>query len=169
MPREKEMSLNVKRKETPMKMPSCLTPIQLRPDEDNVVSPLGFDVSVTAHRQEREAAYSLIEFKRPTGREDLPAQVHDEVEEGLYILEGQATITVGHQEIKGPAGTFVCIPPGVAHRIHNTGTGPMTLLLIATPGSLKQFLEELSDCMETAGDPSPLEVLVFFLLLHLVE
>jgi mannose-6-phosphate isomerase-like protein (cupin superfamily) len=163
------MSLNGKRKETPMTTPSCLTTIQLEPGEDNAVSPLGFDVRVTAHQQERDAAYGLVEFKRPTVREDLPAQVHDDVEEGLYILEGEATIMVGHQEIKGLAGTFVCIPRGVAHRIHNTGTGPMALLLIATPGSFKQFFEEFSDRVATPDNPSPLEVLVFFLLLHLVE
>ena len=152
-----------------MTITCCLTTIQQGLGQDNAVSPLGFDVSVTAHRQEREAAYGLIEFKRSTGRQDLAAQIHGEVEEGLYILEGDATITVGHQEIKGPAGTFVCIPRGVAHRIHNTGTGPMTLLLIATPGSFKQFFEEFAEYVAAPGNPLPMEVLVFFLLLHLVE
>jgi mannose-6-phosphate isomerase-like protein (cupin superfamily) len=147
----------------------CLTSIQQGLGQDNAVSPLRFDVSVTAHRQESNAAYGLLEFKRPTRGEGLPAQVHDEVEEGLYILEGQATITVGHQQIAGPAGTFVSIPRGVAHTIHNTGTGPLTLLLMATPGSFEPFFEELAGYVAPPANPLPLEVLVFFLLLHLAE
>ncbi len=72
-----------------------------------------------------------ISFFPPSAH--APGHVHDDQEEVVYCLEGQGKlVTQGKSEAIRP-GTFMVIPPGVAHSINNTGQQTIKLLYLFSP------------------------------------
>ena len=74
--------------------------------------------------------FGIIEIV--AGRE-LEEHVHQEEDDGFYILEGELTFTFGDHEAAAPAGTFVLVPPGVSHGFRNDGRVPVRMLNIHAP------------------------------------
>jgi mannose-6-phosphate isomerase-like protein (cupin superfamily) len=64
----------------------------------------------------------------------LEEHVHAEEDDAFYILEGELTFTFGGETAAAPPGTFVLIPPGVAHGFRNDGATPVRMLNIHAPG-----------------------------------
>lgn len=66
---------------------------------------------------------------------ELPA--HDETgsgqEEVFIVLEGDATIIAGEDEVPGPAGTFTRYAPETKRSIKNSSDSPVRVLLIGVP------------------------------------
>ena len=58
---------------------------------------------------------------------------HAESEEVYHILAGAGRMTLGERELDVAAGDTVCIRPGTAHRIRNTGKEPLVLLCCCAP------------------------------------
>jgi len=58
---------------------------------------------------------------------------HRTTEELYYILEGSGRMTLGAREFMVSAGDTICIAPGTAHRIHNTGSGRLRILCSCAP------------------------------------
>ena len=58
---------------------------------------------------------------------------HRTTEELYHILEGSGRMTLGAHEFTVSAGDTVCIAPGTAHRIRNTGPGRLRILCSCTP------------------------------------
>lgn len=58
---------------------------------------------------------------------------HRMTEELYYILDGQGLMTLGTATFEVARGDTVCIAPGVAHRIRNTGTTELSILCACTP------------------------------------
>ncbi len=75
---------------------------------------------------------SLAEEVLPVGAE-VNRHHHLETEEVYYILSGNGRMTVGAQARDVKAGDAVFIPRGQAHTLVNTGTEPVTLLLVCGP------------------------------------
>jgi quercetin dioxygenase-like cupin family protein len=78
--------------------------------------------------------FNLVEIE-PGG--EIPE--HDESESGqveLYvILEGEATLRLGGEELEAPAGTFASIEPAASRTILNRSQGKVTAMLIGVdPG-----------------------------------
>ena len=63
----------------------------------------------------------------------LEEHVHAEEDDAFYILEGELTVTFGAEEAAAPPGTFVLIPPGLAHGFRNDGATPVRMLNIHAP------------------------------------
>src|SRR5215470_1886667 len=61
---------------------------------------------------------AVFEHVLPPGS-DTELHVHRKIEELFYVLEGQLSFVAGEQITRGGAGTFVFVPPGVAHRVSN--------------------------------------------------
>ena len=58
------------------------------------------------------------------------------LEEIYYFLEGDGIMEVDGREMPVAAGDAVLVPPGSDHGFHNTGGGPLRLLLIwGRPGA----------------------------------
>ena len=51
----------------------------------------------------------------------------------LYILAGEAAITVEGREVPLKAGQGLHVPAGVAHRFHNPSTVPVDFLVVSSP------------------------------------
>ena len=59
--------------------------------------------------------------------------LHRATEELYFILEGSGEMTLGAQVFMVAAGDTVCIAPGTAHRIRNTGADRLRILCSCTP------------------------------------
>jgi len=71
---------------------------------------------------------------------------HRVAEEIYYITHGQGRMRVGEECHEVRAGDAVAIPPGVPHKLWNTGSGPLRLLCCCAPAY------EHDDTFLTAND-----------------
>lgn len=53
--------------------------------------------------------------------------------ESFYVLEGEMTFTAGRRELRAEAGSWVQVPPGVAHTFAFPGDRPVRFLNLHTP------------------------------------
>ena len=63
----------------------------------------------------------------------LEEHVHAEEDDAFYILEGEMTFLFGDEEAAAPPGTFVLVPPGVAHGFRNDGDMPVRMSTSTRP------------------------------------
>jgi mannose-6-phosphate isomerase-like protein (cupin superfamily) len=63
----------------------------------------------------------------------LEEHVHAEEDDAFYILDGEMTFFFGAEEAVAGPGTFVLVPPGVAHGFRNDGSAPVRMLNIHAP------------------------------------
>lgn len=75
---------------------------------------------------------SLAEEVLPVGAA-VGRHHHVETEEIYYILQGTGRMTVGSEVREVEAGDAVFIPRRETHTLENTGTVPMTILLVCGP------------------------------------
>jgi mannose-6-phosphate isomerase-like protein (cupin superfamily) len=75
---------------------------------------------------------SLAEEVLPVGAA-VGRHHHLLTEEVYYILSGRGRMTVGAQVREVETGDAVFIPRGQTHTLENTGTEPMTILLVCGP------------------------------------
>jgi mannose-6-phosphate isomerase-like protein (cupin superfamily) len=83
-------------------------------------------VDVTAHKGE------FFRVLQQTGRDAGPAETHggDQI---VYIVEGEAVITVGKDERRTGPGSLVMIPAGARHHVRNAGGAPLFFLTVYAP------------------------------------
>jgi mannose-6-phosphate isomerase-like protein (cupin superfamily) len=68
---------------------------------------------------------------------------HHTSEELYYITQGEGLMTLGAMEFAVQAGDTVCIPPGTAHCIKNTGRKDMKILCCCAPAYAHEDTELL--------------------------
>lgn len=73
-------------------------------------------------------------YEVPPGRSGFPYHFHCVNEEALFVLEGEATLRLGAEEVPVRAGDYVALPvgPASAHQLLNTGAGPLRYLCLST-------------------------------------
>ena len=85
---------------------------------------------------------SLAEEVLPAGAA-VGRHHHLETEEIYYILHGTGRMTVGSDVREVGAGDAIFIPRGHTHTLKNTGSTPMTILLVCGPAySYEDHYEE---------------------------
>ena len=77
-------------------------------------------------------AQSLAQAVVPAGATTLLHR-HRLTEEIYHFTQGQGRMRVGGHVFEVAAGDTVCIPPGAAHNLENTGSIEMQLLCACTP------------------------------------
>jgi mannose-6-phosphate isomerase-like protein (cupin superfamily) len=83
---------------------------------------------------------------------------HAQLTDIFYVLEGELAIELeGAWRILGP-GSFVLVPPGVAHTFANRGPAPARVLNIQQPAGLEQYLKEAVRRMVEGHPWSPSEM-----------
>ena len=86
---------------------------------------------------------------------EVGAHYHNRMEEFFYVVEGEATLTSGDRTVRGGPGTFLFVPPGVAHSYGNPGPDPARLLLITTPPGFENYFAEMAQLPTLSGRPDP--------------
>ena len=58
---------------------------------------------------------------------------HHRTEEIYHVTEGSGVMELGEDEFAVTRGDTICIAPGTAHALRNTGDTPLVLLCCCTP------------------------------------
>ncbi|QKT03323.1 cupin domain-containing protein [Ectothiorhodospiraceae bacterium 2226] len=82
--------------------------------------------------QHGNRAQSLAEATVSPGGRTLLHR-HHLSEEIYHVAAGRGRMTLGDQRFDIEAGDTVCIPPGTAHALHNTGSEPLRVLCACSP------------------------------------
>jgi uncharacterized cupin superfamily protein len=82
-------------------------------------------------------ALGCSHFEIPPGKTAFPYHYHSATDEAVYVLEGTGTVRLGDAKVQIRAGDFVAMPagPDAAHQVTNTGSGPLRLLALSSPGT----------------------------------
>jgi quercetin dioxygenase-like cupin family protein len=83
---------------------------------------------------------------------------HAQMTDIFYVLEGELAVELeGEWHILGP-GSFVLVPPGVAHTFANRSSAPARVLNIMQPAGNEQYLKEAVKRMAEGRPWSPAEM-----------
>jgi quercetin dioxygenase-like cupin family protein len=108
-------------------MPGVVAPIVIPPGQGHRIGNVEF-LARTADTP--RFTFGIIEIA--AGRV-LEEHVHAEEDDAFYILAGELTFTFGGEAAPAPPGTFVLVPPGVAHGFRNDGDTPVRMLNLHAP------------------------------------
>jgi uncharacterized cupin superfamily protein len=72
-------------------------------------------------------------FEVPPGKTAFPFHYHCAIEEGVFVLEGTATLRIGAREVAVRAGDWIThlAGPDHGHQLLNTGDAPLRYLCIS--------------------------------------
>jgi mannose-6-phosphate isomerase-like protein (cupin superfamily) len=85
-----------------------------------------------AHRNSAIRNQSLAEARLPVGGA-TQEHFHPRAEEIYYLTHGTGKIRIENETRKVRAGDAIAIPPGLKHKIWNTGTETLRLLCCCAP------------------------------------
>lgn len=101
---------------------------------DSFITKDGSEIrELLAHRNSSIRKQSLAEARLPAGCSTTP-HYHPGTEEIYYILAGQARMRIGNETASVGPGDAIAIPPGLTHRITNTGQELLVFLCCCAPG-----------------------------------
>jgi mannose-6-phosphate isomerase-like protein (cupin superfamily) len=95
-------------------------------------------VDVTRHRGEFFRVLQRTERSQTAvmtiagGQDAGPAESHD-ADQIVYVIEGEAVITIGDEERRTGPGGLALIPAGARHHVRNPGRAPLFLLTVYAP------------------------------------
>ncbi len=80
------------------------------------------------------------------GQVAAPRHLHQQEEEGFYVVDGDVTIQIGDELIEGTPGTFAFVPRGVEHAF-SIQSPEAKLLLLVSPGNAghEALFEEMGE------------------------
>jgi mannose-6-phosphate isomerase-like protein (cupin superfamily) len=95
-------------------------------------------VDVNAHRgeffrvlQQTKRSQTAVMTVAP-GQDAGPAETH-RADQIVYVIEGEAVITVGDDERRTGPGSLAMIPAGARHHVRNPGRTPLFFLTVYAP------------------------------------
>ncbi|HEX3737051.1 MAG TPA: cupin domain-containing protein [Solirubrobacterales bacterium] len=113
-------------------------------------------ISLKATSADTDGAFFLSETVVESGFAGPPLHIHHKLTDMFYVLEGTLTFRIGDDTVEGPAGTFVCAPPGVPHTFSNPGSQLARFLNFNVPGGFEAYMRELAAAWtENGGAPDP--------------
>jgi len=127
-----------------LQFPFALLPARWLPDWtsmditniDSVLSFITKDGSeireLLAHRNSMIRNQSLAEARLPVGG-STQEHYHPRAEEIYYITAGAGRMRIEAEERAVKAGDAIAIPPGLKHKLWNTGAEPLKLLCCCAP------------------------------------
>lgn len=95
---------------------------------------------------------------------EIPRHTHHGADEGVYVLDGELLVDIGHRSHTLTAGQFVLLPHGVPHALRPGPGGPPRVLQISSPGGWECFVEDMIEAgprLTVGGglDPARLNVI----------
>jgi quercetin dioxygenase-like cupin family protein len=116
----------------------------------------GHLLTFLATGEDTQGRFALIEVVGRK-RDVPPPHIHHREDETFYILEGEITVSVGGQTIKGTPGTMIFLPRDVMHSFEiESEQGRMLVLL--TPAGLEGYFKECGVPAPAMTLPPPVEV-----------
>ena len=100
-------------------------------------------VTIKATGEQTNDSFYLGEAVLQPGFPGPPLHRHRRLHDMFYVLEGTLTIRVEDQAFELEPGSFVCVPPGVAHTFSNPSLAPTRVLNFNTPSGWEHYMREL--------------------------
>lgn len=88
---------------------------------------------------------------------DFPPHIHHREDEGIYVLEGRITVSVGDDTFSMGPGDFAFMPKDVVHSITLASERPVRILAVSTPGGFEHLMEDLTEINAAGHDTSSSE------------
>jgi quercetin dioxygenase-like cupin family protein len=123
--------------------------IFIGPDEGVYLPVLDIVHKVTA--QSSGGSLTVEEWGLPPGQM-IPPHTHTREDECNFVLEGELTCEVGGEIVVAPVGSYVLKPRDVPHALCNTGTEPVRVLEILTPGGFESYFDEYEEIVSSTMD-----------------
>ncbi len=99
---------------------------------------------VTFVPMDEGAGYELSEWDVEPGAQGPPIHVHQEHDEGFYVMSGRFGFVLDGSTIYAKPGAHVLVPRGHEHSYWNAGAKPARLLLIASPPGLEKYFRAMA-------------------------
>ena len=120
-----------------------VAPRHLAASSGRTVRVMGNRVTYKAVAQETGGAYSLFEGVIEPGS-GVPPHYERYEDETLWILEGTFGLRLGDETLELGPGGYAFVPRGTVHALTNIGDGPGRLLVLVTPGGLREkYIDEM--------------------------
>lgn len=84
---------------------------------------------------------------------DFPLHVHHREDEGIYVLEGSLTATVGDETYSLGPGDFVFLPRGIPHSLINTSEPEARFVFVSAPGGFEHLMDDFVEAAMTGHSP----------------
>ena len=110
----------------------------------------GIPITCKVRSEETRGAFAVLELVLPPGT-GPGLHVHHREDEMLYILGGECTVGSPASTWRATAGSTVVFHKGAAHFFRNEGAEPCRLLIVAIPGGLDCYFDEINAALE-AGE-----------------
>ena len=65
--------------------------------------------------------------------EEIGLETHENVDQILYVVDGEGTATLDGSEHEFEKGAVLCVPAGMQHNVINPGDEPLRLFTIYSP------------------------------------
>jgi quercetin dioxygenase-like cupin family protein len=117
----------------------------------------GFRGAIKVDGEESDDRQCFSEWTVDPGDDGPPPHVHRQHQEAFYVVEGTLTFRAGEETIEAEAGSFVFIPPGLAHTFSNRTDVPARCVNAYVPGGIERFFVEVEELV-AGGDPDPAEI-----------
>ena len=101
-----------------------------------------------------DGEHTVLEMVAPPG-DQPPLHVHNESEEGFYVLEGEVTFWAGDVEHRLGPGEFVLGPKGVPHTYRVTSEAPARFIVTSSTGEFAAFVQAYGVPAERRELPEP--------------
>ena len=80
-----------------------------------------------------DASYLDLRMSTYAPKAYVQRHVHEAKEQVYLFLEGEGVLELADRRTVVRPKSFVFIPPGVPHALHNTGTANLVFLVVTTP------------------------------------
>jgi mannose-6-phosphate isomerase-like protein (cupin superfamily) len=114
-------------------------------------------VTIKATGEETDDSFYLGEAVLEPRFPGPPPHSHQHLHDMFYVLDGTLTMRLGDETTALPAGSFVCVPPGVVHTFSNPGEAPVRFLNFNTPAGWEDYMRDLGAAL-AKGTPSQEEI-----------
>lgn len=98
--------------------------------------------SVLAGAADTDGAFSLLVSHAPAG-DGAPLHTHAQESESFFVLAGTYQIECGDETFEAGKHDFVHLPAGVPHAWRVVSETPGTKLILAVPGGIEAFFDDL--------------------------
>ena len=102
------------------------------------------DIVLKVPSESFSGALTIVEWGLRPGQM-IPPHTHAREHECTFVLKGELTCDVGGEIVVAPVGSYVPKPRGVPHALCNTGTEPVWVIEVLTPGGFERFFEEYEE------------------------
>ena len=106
-------------------------------------------IIIKANGDDTAGSLFLSETTIDPGFAGPPRHRHERLHDMFFVLDGVLTMRLGDETHELGPGTFVCVPPGLAHAFSNASDAPVRFLNFNTPAGWEEYMRELGEAAKT--------------------